>query len=179
MVDAPEKIWTLGGYAPGNYACRCLDCGEQFVGDKRAITCLDCAVAAAKSQIAELRAELATVKLARDANHNLAVANGERAREEYNRAEAAEARVARLSEAATILLSEIDASSDINAIVGASNPLRAALSGSSAGGWKLVPVEPTAEMLNHPGVDAGERTMRKAWAAMLSAAPAAPTGEAS
>lgn len=57
MVEAPEKIWPLGGYAPGNYTCRCLDCGEQFIGDKRAITCLDCAVTAAKSQIAELRTE--------------------------------------------------------------------------------------------------------------------------
>lgn len=35
----------------------------------------------------KMQAELATVKLAAEANHNLAVANGNRAREEYDRAE--------------------------------------------------------------------------------------------
>ena len=37
----------------------------------------------------------------------------------------------RMREASTLLLSEIDASSDINAIVGASNPLRTALAGKA------------------------------------------------
>ena len=33
-----RKMW-----APGGYVCKCLDCGCQFVGDKRAISCADCA----------------------------------------------------------------------------------------------------------------------------------------
>lgn len=37
--DRPPK----GGWAPGNYWNRCADCGEHFVGDKRAIICADCA----------------------------------------------------------------------------------------------------------------------------------------
>ena len=32
-----------GGWAPGNYTNECCDCGEKFVGDKRAVQCADCA----------------------------------------------------------------------------------------------------------------------------------------
>ena len=35
----------IGGYAPGNYTCKCLFCGKEFVGDKRALSCFDCAKA--------------------------------------------------------------------------------------------------------------------------------------
>lgn len=38
-------------------------------------------------------------------------------------------------------------------------------------GWKLVPLEPTAEMLNANGVDSGEKTARKTYCAMVAAAP--------
>lgn len=31
------------GWAPGGYINRCSDCGDQFIGDKRAIMCADCA----------------------------------------------------------------------------------------------------------------------------------------
>jgi hypothetical protein len=31
------------GWAPGSYICRCHDCKEQFIGDKRAILCAPCA----------------------------------------------------------------------------------------------------------------------------------------
>lgn len=41
-----EKKYPIGGYAPGNYQCRCCDCGEVFIGDKRAVQCEPCAVAA-------------------------------------------------------------------------------------------------------------------------------------
>lgn len=30
-------------WAPGNYLCKCKDCGKSFTGDKRAIMCADCA----------------------------------------------------------------------------------------------------------------------------------------
>jgi hypothetical protein len=33
----------LHGYAPGTYTCRCLECGSEFEGDKRAVQCLLCA----------------------------------------------------------------------------------------------------------------------------------------
>lgn len=44
------KPWPLAGYAPGNYFCKCTDCGNEFEGDKRAFTCLECAVTAIKSR---------------------------------------------------------------------------------------------------------------------------------
>jgi len=30
-------------WAPGDYSCTCTSCGEEFTGDKRAVTCADCA----------------------------------------------------------------------------------------------------------------------------------------
>lgn len=45
-------------------------------------------------------------------------------------------------------------------------------------GWKLVPVEPTDEMLNADALDVGVKTARKAWAAMLSASPSRKDGQA-
>ncbi|RVO41323.1 DNA-binding response regulator [Sinorhizobium meliloti] len=38
------KPWPLRGYAPGNYMCKCILCGCEFQGDKRAMECLECAV---------------------------------------------------------------------------------------------------------------------------------------
>ncbi|WP_020408977.1 hypothetical protein [Hahella ganghwensis] len=34
-----------GGWAPGYYTNKCSTCGSEFIGDKRAITCADCAYA--------------------------------------------------------------------------------------------------------------------------------------
>ena len=34
-----------GSWAPGGYACVCLTCGSTFDGDKRAVSCADCAYA--------------------------------------------------------------------------------------------------------------------------------------
>lgn len=39
-----EKKYPIGGYAPGNYQCKCCRCGKQFVGDKRAVECEPCAL---------------------------------------------------------------------------------------------------------------------------------------
>ena len=32
-----------GGWAPGNYICHCSQCDQDFIGDKRAVVCADCA----------------------------------------------------------------------------------------------------------------------------------------
>jgi hypothetical protein len=37
------KKYPIGGYAPGNYQCRCITCKSLFFGDKRACQCEDCA----------------------------------------------------------------------------------------------------------------------------------------
>lgn len=44
MIRPVEKKYPIGGYAPGNYDCKCCTCGEQFSGDKRAVQCEPCAV---------------------------------------------------------------------------------------------------------------------------------------
>jgi hypothetical protein len=38
--DTREK---RGWWAPGAYYCKCVKCDEQFIGDKRALWCADCA----------------------------------------------------------------------------------------------------------------------------------------
>ena len=42
MADlTPDQ--QIGAYAPGSYTCKCLFCGREFVGDKRELSCFDCA----------------------------------------------------------------------------------------------------------------------------------------
>lgn len=36
--------YPIGGFAPGNYNNNCVNCGEPFVGDKRAVQCEVCAI---------------------------------------------------------------------------------------------------------------------------------------
>ncbi len=40
-----HRARSLNGYAPGGYMCKCCICGEQFTGDKRAVSCFYCAIA--------------------------------------------------------------------------------------------------------------------------------------
>lgn len=49
IASAEEKKpddfkYPIGGYAPGNYQCKCVTCGKNFIGDKRAVECLLCAI---------------------------------------------------------------------------------------------------------------------------------------
>lgn len=39
-----EKKYPIGGFAPGNYTCKCCICKQEFQGDKRAVQCEPCAV---------------------------------------------------------------------------------------------------------------------------------------
>jgi hypothetical protein len=48
----------LGGFAPGGYFCKCVHCGEQFTGDKRAISCLPCAIGFSEAELQRLRGEV-------------------------------------------------------------------------------------------------------------------------
>lgn len=45
------------GWAPGNYTCKCSECGCDFVGDKRASMCADCAYSKKTERIANKRAK--------------------------------------------------------------------------------------------------------------------------
>lgn len=38
-----KKKYPIGGFAPGNYTCKCVSCKENFIGDKRAVQCENCA----------------------------------------------------------------------------------------------------------------------------------------
>lgn len=39
-----NKKYPIGGYAPGNYMCKCSICKTQFQGDKKAVQCESCAI---------------------------------------------------------------------------------------------------------------------------------------
>ena len=34
----------IGGFAPGEYECKCCICGNVFMGDKRSVECRPCAI---------------------------------------------------------------------------------------------------------------------------------------
>ena len=36
--------YPIGGYAPGNYYSECVNCKEEFIGDKLARQCEPCAI---------------------------------------------------------------------------------------------------------------------------------------
>jgi lipoate synthase len=36
--------YPIGGFAPGNYSGTCVNCEEEFIGDKYARQCLFCAI---------------------------------------------------------------------------------------------------------------------------------------
>jgi hypothetical protein len=65
-APVPGKPWPLGGYAPGNYLCQCVTCGTVFVGDKRAVTCLECAASQANASLSTLRSQLDALTAERD-----------------------------------------------------------------------------------------------------------------
>lgn len=43
MRDKQDDRPQRGAWAPGNYLCTCCTCHADFIGDKRAMTCADCA----------------------------------------------------------------------------------------------------------------------------------------
>ena len=43
--DMLKEVGRIGYYADGNYMCRCAECERMFIGDKRAVNCLPCAIA--------------------------------------------------------------------------------------------------------------------------------------
>jgi hypothetical protein len=47
--------FRLGSYATGNYFGKCYICAEEFIGDKRASSCLPCALKAVEALQAELK----------------------------------------------------------------------------------------------------------------------------
>lgn len=49
LQEMIKEARTIGGYADGDYVCRCLNCERHFDGDKRSSQCLPCAVTALKA----------------------------------------------------------------------------------------------------------------------------------
>ena len=54
--------FRLYGFATGAYNCACLTCGSFFLGDKRAIQCLECAIKVAESDKLEKIKFIACIK---------------------------------------------------------------------------------------------------------------------
>lgn len=50
--DNQTKPWPLAGYAPGHYWNKCHRCEQIFVGDKRAVHCLECAASLVNTRLA-------------------------------------------------------------------------------------------------------------------------------
>jgi hypothetical protein len=56
MAQVIEYIENMAGnfrlfnFATGSYTCRCCICGSNFLGDKRAVQCLACAIKAAEEK---------------------------------------------------------------------------------------------------------------------------------
>lgn len=48
--DMVREIGRVGAWAPGAYWCKCVSCEKPFEGDKRALRCLPCTVAALLAQ---------------------------------------------------------------------------------------------------------------------------------
>ena len=46
------------GFATGSYNCTCSDCKEQFIGDKRAFQCLECAIEQVESKFSTENTEI-------------------------------------------------------------------------------------------------------------------------
>lgn len=67
-IEAAVKPWPLSGYAPGHYHCTCCKCSATFEGDKRAITCLECAVIDVKKASAASARGAADEIVVRDAH---------------------------------------------------------------------------------------------------------------
>lgn len=58
-ADLSTVKWPLRGYAPGGYMGKCRECGEAIDGvDKRASSCLKCAIAGASVAPDNQRAEI-------------------------------------------------------------------------------------------------------------------------
>jgi hypothetical protein len=46
-----EIKYPIGGFAPGDYMCKCVTCKEQFHGDKRSVQCEPCAIEMVRTKI--------------------------------------------------------------------------------------------------------------------------------
>jgi hypothetical protein len=46
-----KRIGVVGTWAPGSYIGKCRECNGEFVGDKRALHCLPCAIVGLKATI--------------------------------------------------------------------------------------------------------------------------------
>ena len=64
MSEYTVQNFRLGAYATGRYSCRCSTCGEEFEGDKRALSCLPCELAGVKSLKAQLAEAQSTNRIA-------------------------------------------------------------------------------------------------------------------
>jgi hypothetical protein len=53
ITYAIDCAWNfkVGGFATGAYNCECTVCKERFIGDKRAIQCLGCAINTIESKL--------------------------------------------------------------------------------------------------------------------------------
>ena len=58
-MGSPERDWQEDRrFENGQYFCKCLDCGETFIGHKRRLQCKSCAIKAMSNKILELEEQV-------------------------------------------------------------------------------------------------------------------------
>lgn len=122
LAPIADDRGRIGGWAAGNYYNTCGTCGEQFQGDKRAIRCRACAT----NSMFQVRCEEAAALIKRLAATDRFREGIEAAAQEAARWQGDGARIAKA----------------IRALLPAP---------TTTSGWKLVPEEPTPEMLEQAG----------------------------
>ena len=70
-MTGSDRIWPVGGYAPGLYMCKCSTCGKTHHADKRAWQCADCVIQrlrdpAVLAALPEVQALIETAQWARN-----------------------------------------------------------------------------------------------------------------
>jgi len=62
MASTTTTKYPINGYAPGQYHCKCGDCKNMFIGDKRAIRCEPCAMKIVENPTSAKNAQVQTSK---------------------------------------------------------------------------------------------------------------------
>jgi hypothetical protein len=183
--QAVERLGRVGGFAPGSYISHCVACDRQFLGDKRAINCLPCAVAALVARTdppkpapsaegVERAARIIHFVHGDDLTVEAALHRDNDAHWQHWRDQEPQGSEAAFRAAAAILALPAQSVSQTDTL---SDPV------AVPAGWRLVPEEPTEAMQKAGAIVTealGGRITTWAtnrWAEMLAAAPPSPGPE--
>jgi len=67
-IEGRVRGFYLLGFGTGTYTCKCVDCGKPFIGDKRAIQCLECVIKIVEKKLLSSKMLLLRVQEYMDTN---------------------------------------------------------------------------------------------------------------